>query len=165
MKPDLTTYKYFVQGLVKQSCPKKILEIGLGETASTAEKILDVLPKNSIYYTIDISPNPKALDILNKYPKEKWRVINGPSSEFQSYEGINDCDIVLIDGDHNSISVHNDTRMCILRNSIKHDGVFIYHDANRTSVKYGIEESARVFNLNVVFLYSINVAIANFNNK
>ncbi len=169
MKPDIESYKWFVCGLIKQMNPRHILEIGLGSCKTTAEMILYNCQEHfEKLFIIELTPNPKAIEELASYPKDKFEIKVG-SSQFGSIydslkltDGQNTCDLVLIDGLHTSEGVFIDIKMVVTNNVLKPSGLFVFHDGAASNVRFGIQKAAEEFNLDIFHLPALNISIGKY---
>lgn len=169
MYPIINSYKHFVLGVVKQMNPKRILEIGLGETASTAVYILSNTDKTTISI-IDLSPNEKAIDLLSPY-KGRYELIKADSTDAKTYNmpwegsltsGTDQAEIALIDGNHSSEGVYSDIKNIVLHNILSHNGMFIFHDARSSPVRDAIKRASQDFGLDIFLIPELNIGIGKF---
>jgi len=163
MNPDKDCYSEFVIGLARTAGAERILEIGLGCEAKTAEGILKYTRAN--FVSIENAVSEYAL-FLQKEFNERFCIINGDSGADSTYEtlsgGRNKFDLVLIDGAHDDESVLRDIGRVIKHNVLATDGYFVFHDCDHSPVRYALQVSAKNFNLDIFFLANLNVAIGKF---
>jgi hypothetical protein len=177
MNPNTEHYTDFVVGLVKQMRPKNVLEIGLGSDGHTAVKILPWIaignaardPKeHGKLFIIELTPNPIALKSLENFDKNLYELRVGNSQHSQTYEGINDgintCDLVLIDGDHSVGGVFKDIQECVFNNVLKPDGLFVFHDSGASNVRFGLLKASDEFNLEIFHMPALNLSIGKHKN-
>lgn len=170
MNSILDSYEHFVGGLVRQMRPKRILEIGLGSQGSTSVAILKHLVIKEIPCHLDIieiSPNYVAeanLRGLQLCSGVSYKLTLGSSQDPKTYEGINDCEIVCIDGHHGTSECFRDIQLCCLLNVIKWDGIFVFHDATACSVQNALKLAEEQLNLKILVLPQINLAIGKASN-
>jgi len=167
MSAALATYAYFVDGLVRQSEPKTILEIGLGEAATTADIILQSIPRwGGKYIAMDMAPTEYAIKLLNKYPTENWelRICDSQNEKnLIQFDCGTSIDLLLIDGAHNENNCYSDTtRGLIISNLNFQHGIVVWHDIFFNRVRYAINKVATEFNLDVFYFANMNLAVGKY---
>jgi SAM-dependent methyltransferase len=152
MNANLETYKFFVDGIIRQSRPKDILEIGLGPQNTTSEHILENFPEINLT-TIDIRVQ-ESQRLISKYKNFKFGV--GESSNLPKEMKY---DLILVDGDHSYEGVLKDIQTC--KDLLKKDGYIIFHDTNAPQIKQALLAGEEV-GLDYFNLESSNIAIGNY---
>lgn len=164
-----STYKFIVEGIIKQIDAEYILEIGLGREAYTAEVCLNYLKNKNKgkYLVLDFNPLPEALEKLNKYDKSLWELRVGDTTKdehlFQNCHS-NRFDLILVDGSHWWTHVVSDIQKIILNGCAKEDSLFIFHDTNGSHVRQAIIETSKIFNIQTFNIPKANLILGRFKN-
>lgn len=164
-----STYKFLVEGLVKQIDADNILEIGLGREAFTAKVCLEHLKTKDAgkYVVLDFNPLPEALEVLNSYNKKFWdlRVDDTTKDDklFQDCHG-NRFDLILVDGSHWITHVVNDIQKIVCYGCAKNDSIFIFHDTNGSHTRQGVLEACKQLNIQTFEIPKANLMIGQFKN-
>lgn len=169
MNPEIETYKYFVLGLIEQMKPRHVLEIGLGATASTAKHILTKRSFGFDLTIIDLYRNNQALEILHPF-KDEYKIIYMDSTKPESYantnpnltNGINQPEIILLDGDHSPKAVFADISNIVLLNILACNGIIVAHDVAHSTVRYACQKAAEEYGLNFFCIPEINIGLLKY---
>ena len=107
-------WKEFLNFLVPERAPKRILEIGTGRAGSTYF-LMKVGGEDSLVVTIDTSPLAKQIvDLYRRYPNQQIHSLTGGSqdpatvAQVDTIFGRETVDLLFIDGDHSYDSVKAD---------------------------------------------------------
>jgi len=166
MKENFISYKYIVEGLIKQTNAKYILEIGLGP-GWTAEKCLEHLTskQDGKYTAIDMSPPEEGLNILNKYDKKFWELKVGDTTKddgvFQDFHNQRN-DIILVDGSHWYSQVATDIHKLIIYGCAKPETIFVFHDSEGSHTRYGIAEACEKMGIKLFEVIQGNFILGKF---
>ena len=163
------TYKFIVEGIIKQINAENILEIGLGQEAYTAKVCLDHIKSRGSgkYVVIDFNPLPEAMTILHSYDKKTWELRIGDTTKddklFQDCHD-NRFDLILIDGSHWITHVISDIQKVVCFGCAKNDSIFVFHDTNGSHVRQAIVEAAKAFNIQTFDIPKANLTLGHFKN-
>lgn len=169
MEPEIQTYKHFALGLIEQMKPRHVLEIGLGATASTAKHILTKRSFGFDFTIIDLHRNEQALDALCPF-KDEYKIIFMDSTKPESYRdtnpnltnGLNQPEIILLDGDHSPRAVFADISNIVLLNILPHNGVIVAHDVMHSTVRHACQKAAKEYGLNLFCIPEINIGLLKY---
>ena len=150
------SYRHFVYGVVRQTEPENVLEIGLGH-GTTAFQIIKALGEigKCKYYVIELTPH---LNLIEHFTPEQYQVIQGDSHNPETYVGLPLFDIICIDGDHSEGGVYRDIYTSFPY--LAENGLFIFHDTNSPDVRRGIVNGAFQGNLEYFFFPEFYVGVA-----
>ncbi len=157
-------YNHLAYGLIRQSKPKVVLEIGLGEGAIGAERMLTALKENSDegfigkYFVIEEFPTQQAREVLKRFENIST-LIFANSQDYRSHRLPTSADIVFIDGSHDIRSCYNDMFNILVKNQMDTDGIMVVHDVMMMSVRFAIKKICEQFDLNMLVLGQKNMNV------
>lgn len=162
-----STYKFIVDGLIRQINAKYILEIGLGREANTADVCLKYLAEKGYgkYVVLDFNPLPEALEIINQYDKKLWELRLGDTTkDDQIFQNCHDnrFDLILIDGSHWWTHVINDVQKVLVNGCAKDDSLFVFHDTSASHVRQAIIEIGKAFKIDLFHIPKANLCLGQF---
>ncbi|NBW13142.1 MAG: class I SAM-dependent methyltransferase [Caulobacteraceae bacterium] len=166
MKENFKSYKYIVDGIIKQIDAEYILEIGLGPgwTAEPCLKFLTSKQKGK-YTAIDMAPPQEGLNILNQYDKKFWELRIGDTTKddnlFQNFHE-NRNDIILVDGSHWYSHVAMDIQKLVIYGCAKPETIFVFHDSEGSHTRYGISEACQKVGIKLFEIIQGNIIIGKF---
>lgn len=165
----LSTYKFLVDGLIRQINANNVLEIGLGKEGHTAKICLDFFEEKETckYVVLDFNPLPEALNLLSTYDPKKWELRIGDTTKddnlFQNFHDQR-FDLILIDGSHWITHVLNDITKTIIFGCAKNDTIFVFHDTTGSHVRHAVRECAQKFGLQLLEIPKANLILGTFKN-
>mgnify|MGYP001606685569 FL=1 len=168
---DFGNYGHLAYGLIRQSKPKIILEIGLGESGEGASHMIDAILKNEKdgydgkYYCIEKYPTKRGADVLDKSEKKATLII-ADSQNPAIYKNIfnGQADLVFIDANHDCQNIIKEGIHIITNNILHINGMMVFHDTWMFSVRHAIKKLSEEFSLNTFYLpsFKYNVCLATF---
>lgn len=125
-------WKGFLDFLVPERTPKRILEIGTGKAGSTYF-LTKVGGEGSLLVTIDTSPVAKqTVDLYARYPNQQIQALTGKShdpaivNKVEAILGEEPVDLLFIDGDHSYDGVKMDFE--IYKKFCSEKSIVCFHD-------------------------------------